>query len=302
MSDIDVVQPFQLDIPNLRGRLVRLGPVLDSIVSRHNYPAPVAQLLAETLTLAILLAGMLKYDGIFTLQAKGDGAVGTLVADVNAKGAVRAYAQYDEEQLAQLPKTCSARELLGDGHMAFTVDQGLSVERYQGMVELEGQSLSDFAQAYFRQSEQIDTAFSIAASHSPVIGWRAGGLMLQRLPEEISSVGLDVEDGWRRVMMLMATLQRPELTDPKLAPNDLLFRLFHEEEVRVYPPTELLDQCRCSRERVAVALKTIPQAELAEMTTNGPAEVRCEFCSRFYHFTAAEVAALHDGGGAGTVH
>lgn len=279
----DLLQPFQLDASNLRGRLVRLGPALTAILSRHTYPDCVAQLLAETLALTTLLAGMLKYDGVFTLQAQGSGAVRLLVADVDHHGAVRAYARFDPESLAQLPPDRrTAHDLLESGMLAFTVDQGDSGERYQGVVELEGQTLADFARAYFRRSEQIDTAFSLAVSRDPVQGWQAGGLMLQRLPEQASPVAAHTEDDWRRTMMLMATLTPGELTDPDLLPRDLLFRLFHEETVRVYPPQDLVDQCRCSAARVATVLRALPAAEQAEIMSQGAAEVRCEFCSRIY--------------------
>lgn len=302
MTPHDHVQPFQLERPNLRGRMVRLSGELDSIIARHDYPQPVAVLLAETLTLAVLLAGMLKYEGIFTLQAKGSGAVRTLVADITTEGAMRAYAQFDESKLADLGKNPSARELLGEGHIAFTVDQGEGTERYQGLVELQGETLTDFIHHYFRQSEQIDTALVIAARHTPLTGWLAGGIMLQRLPEQSARVGTDVEDGWRRAMMLMSTATPDELTSPQLSANDLLYRLFHEEEVRVFEPHVLNDRCRCSRERVEGVMKALSSEDVADLTADGPAEVRCEFCSRTYLFTADQLARLRGTDDAGTVH
>lgn len=293
MTAPDHVQPFQLDRPNLRGRFVRLSGGLDSIIARHKYPEPVATLLAETLTLAALLSGMLKFEGIFTLQIKGDGAVTTLVTDITTSGAMRAYAQFDEEKLAALgSKASNARGLLGDGHIAFTVDQGANSERYQGLVELQGETMPDFIHHYFRQSEQIETAFVIAATNTPIIGWQAGGIMLQRLPELATQVGTDVEDGWRRAMMLMSTATPQELTSPALTPNDLLYRLFHEEDVRVFPPHDMVDRCRCSRERVEGVMKALTDEDIKDLTENGPAEVRCEFCSRVYLFKAEEIVKL----------
>lgn len=302
MSTPDHVQPFQLDRPNLRGRMVRLSNELNSIIARHEYPQPVAVLLAETLTLAVLLAGMLKYDGIFTLQAKGAGAVRTLVADITTGGAMRAYAQYDEEKLASLGKAPTARDLLGEGHIAFTVDQGEGTERYQGMVELQGETLADFIHHYFRQSEQIDTALVIAARHTAISGWQAGGIMLQRLPEQSAPVGTDIEDGWRRAMMLMSTATPEELTSPQLSAHDMLYRLFHEEEVRIYEPHVLTDKCRCSRERVEGVMRALTDEDVSELTANGPAEVRCEFCSRTYLFSPEELARLRGGDTPKTVH
>lgn len=303
MNAPDHVQPFQLDRPNLRGRMVRLSGELDTIIERHKYPAPVASLLAETLTLAALLAGMLKYEGIFTLQIKGDGAVTTLVTDITTSGAMRAYAQYDTDKLEAFgSRTPNARELLGNGHIAFTVDQGVNTERYQGLVELQGETMPDFIHHYFRQSEQIETAFVIAASHTQVIGWQAGGIMLQRLPELATQVGTDVEDGWRRAMMLMSTATPQELTSPALTPNDLLYRLFHEESVRVFPPHDLYDRCRCSRERVEGVMKALTDDDVKDLTENGPAEVRCEFCSRVYSFTAEEITRLRSEDTPKTLH
>lgn len=293
MQVTDLVQPFQLDRPNLRGRLVRLGPTVSAIIERHDYPPAVANLLAETLTLAVLLAGMLKYDGIFTLQAKGEGPVSLLVADVSHTGALRGYAQFDADAVIALGAAPSAHDLLGDGYIAFTVDQGLSHERYQGIVEMKGEKLADFVQAYFRQSEQIDTAITVTARYQPALGWQAAGLMLQRLPEQADKlVGLDEEDDWRRAMMLMSTATPEELNSPALSPHDLLFRLFHEEEVRVYEPSEIIDRCRCSRERVEGVLGTLPDDDIDEITRDGPAEVRCEFCSRTYRFTADEILSV----------
>ncbi len=293
MQTTDLVQPFQLDLPNLRGRLVRLGPAVAAIIKRHDYPPAIAALLAETLALAVLLAGMLKYDGIFTLQAKGNGPVKLLLVDVSHTGALRGYAQFDPAALATLGKKPSAHALLGSGHLAFTVDQGLGRDRYQGIVEMTGRTLSDFVQNYFRQSEQIDTAITVSAFQHPVLGWQAAGLMLQRLPEQAEKlVGIDEEDDWRRVMMLMSTATPDELISPALSPLDLLYRLFHEEEVRVYTPLEIIDQCRCSRERVEGVLRTLPEEDIGEITRDGPAEVRCEFCSRAYHFAAEEILTL----------
>ncbi len=289
MSDTDLVQPFQLDIPNLRGRAVRLGPVLDSLIVRHDYPPVIARLLAEAVTLAALLAGMLKFDGVFTLQVKGNGAISTLVADITSQGHLRAYARFSPEQLTVLGKTPTAQELLGGGYLALTVDQSGSTERYQGLVELQGETLTEFITYYFKQSEQIDTAFQIAVRRDPLQGWQAGGIMLQRLPERDKALD---DDGWHRSRLLLDTVKERELCDPQLGTNELLFRLFHEEEVRVYEPLALDDRCRCTRERVVGVLQTLTADDLAELTQQGPAEVRCQFCARLYNFTADEVTRL----------
>lgn len=300
MATTDLILPFQLDVPQLRGRIIRLGSALDGIVKRHDYPLPVATLLAETLTLAALLAGMLKYKGVFTLQAKGDGAVTMLVADISTEGALRGYAQFDtnHEIFRAGPSSSeavessaqTARELLNDGHLAFTVDQGLE-DRYQGIVELAGDTLADFVQHYFRQSEQIDTGFEIAAMKTST-GWRAGGIMLQRLPEAATPIKANEEDDWRRAMILLDSVTPHELTDPALSTEDLLFRLFHDEEVRVFEAQELEDKCRCSKDRVEGMLKALPPEEIAAMKADKGAEVKCEFCGRDYVFSVEALSKL----------
>jgi molecular chaperone Hsp33 len=292
----DIVQPFQIDASDLRGRLVRVGPVLDEILSKHAYPEPVARLLGETITLAITLAGALKYEGIFTLQTKGDGPISLMVADVTSTGDVRGYAQFDVERLsaADTGSTAPVPTLLGTGYIAFTVDQGEHTERYQGIVELSGETLSDSIQHYFRQSEQLDTGIKVAVAFTDV-GWRGGALMLQRLPEDQiqQTLGSDVADDWRRAMVLMGTCTDRELLDPNLSANDLLFRLFNEDGVRVWAPTDLNASCRCSRERVATVLASLPRDEIADLKVNGNVEVTCEFCNSTYTFDDAQLDHIY---------
>lgn len=292
----DIVQPFQIDASDLRGRLVRVGPVLDEILSKHAYPEPVARLLGETITLAITLAGALKYEGIFTLQTKGDGPISLMVADVTSTGDVRGYAQFDAERLtaADTGSASPVPTLLGTGYIAFTVDQGEHTERYQGIVELSGETLSDSIQHYFRQSEQLDTGIKVAVAFTDV-GWRGGALMLQRLPEDQiqQTLGSDVADDWRRAMVLMGTCTDRELLDPTLSANDLLFRLFNEDGVRVWAPTDLNASCRCSRERVATVLASLPRDEIADLKVNGNVEVTCEFCNSTYTFDDAQLDHIY---------
>lgn len=292
----DIVQPFQIDVSDLRGRLVRVGPVLDEILSKHAYPEPVARLLGETITLAITLAGALKYEGIFTLQTKGDGPISLMVADVTSTGDVRGYAQFDAERLsaADAGSAAPVPDLLGTGYIAFTVDQGEHTERYQGIVELSGETLSDSIQHYFRQSEQLDTGIKVAVAFTDV-GWRGGALMLQRLPEDQiqQTLGSDVADDWRRAMVLMGTCTDRELLDPNLSANDLLFRLFNEDGVRVWAPTDLNASCRCSRDRVATVLASLPREEIADLKVNGNVEVTCEFCNSTYTFDDAQLDHIY---------
>ncbi|HEV8679620.1 MAG TPA: Hsp33 family molecular chaperone [Stellaceae bacterium] len=293
----DLVQPFRIDPFALRGRLVRLGPTVDRILSQHDYPEPVAAILGEAITLAVTLAGALKYDGIFTLQTKSDGPVRLIVADVSTEGAVRGYAQYDPDRLAQLKPgdSPSVPELIGRGYIAFTVDQGEDTERYQGIVELIGATLAECAQHYFRQSEQIQAGIKLSVARAGHDGaWRAGGLMLQRVPPEggYSVIADDVEDGWRRAMVLMSSATPAELVDPELPPRRLLYRLFHEEGVRVFKTHPLEARCRCSRERILGILRSFPQEDIEDMRKDPVTTVTCEFCNTRYEFAPADLARL----------
>jgi len=299
----DLVQPFRIDPFALRGRLVRLGPCVDRILSQHDYPDPVATILGEAIVLAVVLAGALKYDGVFTLQTKSDGPVRLIVADVSTDGAVRGYAQYDAGRLD--PRAWSAPpdapspsvpELMGRGYIAFTVDQGEDTERYQGIVELVGATLAECAQHYFRQSEQIQAGLKLSASR---VGgaeggkaWRAGGLMLQRVPPEggYEIIADDIEDGWRRAMVLMSSATPSELVDPDLSPHRLLFRLFHQESVRVFDIHPVEARCRCSRERIIGILRSFPEADIEDLRKDAVTTVTCEFCNTRYEFARADLA------------
>jgi len=296
----DLVQPFQIDPFALRGRLVRLGPSVDRILSQHDYPEPVAAILGEAITLAVVLAGALKYDGIFTLQTKSDGPVRLIVADVSTEGAVRGYAQYDRDRLDRVPArgaglSPSVPDLIGKGYIAFTVDQGEHTERYQGIVELIGANLAECAQHYFRQSEQIQAGIKLSAARSGDNGgWRAGGLMLQRVPPEggYTVIADDVEDGWRRAMVLMSSATPGELVARELSPHRLLFRLFHDEGVRVYPTHPIEARCRCSKERIGRILRSFPADDIEDMRKDEVITVTCEFCNTSYDFAGEDFAPL----------
>lgn len=292
----DLIQPFNLragraDGPALSGRLTRLGPLADRVLSQHDYPEPVARLVGEALALGATLAGALKFNGIFTLQMQGDGAVSLVVVDSatedgGATFTMRGYANFDAAAIARLD-TPDARSLLGSGYLAFTVDQGSHTERYQGMVELVGQSVAEFAQHYFRQSQQMDAAVMVSAGRAGAVGpWRAGGIMLQRVADHRLELlpSDDADDAWRRSMLLMATGTDAEMLDPGLAPRRYLYRLFHEEGLRVTPPRRLIAGCRCSSERILTVLHQLPKDELVDLAVDGAVEVTCEFCSARYLF------------------
>lgn len=298
VADDNVIQTFQLETSALRGRVVRLGSVLDDILGAHDYPEPVAHLVAETVTLALLLSSMLKYEGIFTLQTKGDGPVAMLVADVTSGGDVRGCASFDperlehaSEQLAALEATESGQnhlaQYLGKGYIAFTVDQAGMKERYQGIVELRGASLIDCVQHYFSQSEQIGTGIRMAVGRRGR-SWRAGGIMLQKLPEDDgyseNVISNTQEDDWRRSMILMGSCTEDEFLDAGLHSNVLLMRLFHEEGVRVFQPVAVRKVCRCSDDKVGNIIRMMSDNDLEYMALDGRIVMRCEFCSREYGF------------------
>lgn len=288
MND-DFIQTFQIEKSGLRGRIVRLGNVIDTMLARHNYPDPVARLTGEAALLALQLSSMLKYDGIFTLQAQGDGPVSMVVADVTEHGVVRACARFDAEKIDGSTKPIA---LMGRGHIAFTVDQGGDTERYQGIVSLTGDGLQDSIQHYFSQSEQIMTGVRIALCR--VDGhWRGGGIMLQKLPDDDGGApqGEATEDDWRRAMVLLQSCAEAEMTDPDLTAEDLLFRLYHEDGVRVYPAIEVRESCRCSQERADHIVAMMGSEERIEMTIDGKIVVTCEFCSRSYDVGPATPAA-----------
>ena len=270
----DYVLPFQLEASGARGRLIRLGPVVDEILSRHAYPEPVLLLLGEAVTLTAMLGAALKFDGKFILQTQSNGPVSFLVVHYSSPGHVRGYASYNREDLARMNGAGRGKLPLGDGHLAMTIDPGAGMERYQGIVGLAGDTLVDAAHEYFEQSEQIPTFIRIAVARHFTGGqwaWRAGGLMVQKLTREggrqdsddlsePDAQGAD-DDGWRRAQALACTVEDHELLDPTLSPERLLYRLFHEEEVRAFNAMPLDAQCNCSRERVETMLNQFSAEE-----------------------------------------
>jgi len=306
LPEDDLVQPFLLDSSGIRGDLVRLGAAVDRIVTRHDYPEAVARLLAEMLALAPMLGSLMKFDGVFTLQTKSDGPVPLMVADMTSEGHLRGYAALREAALeallAQGPDAAyGIGALLGRGYLAFTVDQGVHSDRYQGIVELRGASLADCLQHYFLQSEQIQTGVLVAAGRDARGRWRSAGIVLQRIPPEGGEGGerarvpvMEVdEDAWRRAMVLLASCTGAELLDPALPANDLLYRLFHEEGVRVFRRHPLRDRCRCRRRRLEGTLRSLPRTEIDDLMIDGEVVVTCEFCRRSYRFDSAALDQIY---------
>src|SRR6476620_10598775 len=307
----DAALPFEVDALDLRGRLTRLGPALDDILTRHDYPAPVGKLLGEAIVLTTLLGSSLKFDGRFILQTQTDGPVSFLIVDFQAPDRLRAYARFDARRLREGQDSGA---LLGKGHLAMTIDQGPEMSRYQGLVALEGGTLEDAAHEYFLRSEQIPTRVRLAvaeeflaASGGATHRWRAGGMLLQfvpRAPERARVADLDPgdapagtvrhavreDDAWVEGRSLVETVEDVELIDPSLSSERLLYRLFHERGVRVFRSAELHAHCSCSRECVGAMLRSFPQAYRDDMVENGKISVTCEFCSATYLFEPADVA------------
>ncbi|HEY9164070.1 MAG TPA: Hsp33 family molecular chaperone HslO [Magnetovibrio sp.] len=293
LSQTDFAQTFQIEGLDVRGRLVRLGPELAKVIDAHDYPAPVAEMLSETLTLAAVLASALKYDGLFSLQVQSDGPISLMIADITSNGAMRGYARFDAERVAKAATASGAvvPRLLGAGHLAFTVDQGQDMDRYQGISGLDGATLAECAHHYFRNSEQLETAIFLAARS--VDGTpRAGAVMVQRMPMQHAADEAEDDDGWRRTVAILASLTADELLDPELDPDQLLYRLYHEDGVRAHTPHPLFQQCRCSNEKVANTLKSFPRDEITG--EDGHAQVVCEFCKAHYDFTPDDLNALYD--------
>ncbi len=290
----DAIRPFRIEGLPVRGRLVHLDRTASEILAKHNYPEPVSGLLAEALALSALLGGALKYDGVFSLETRGDGPVRFIVADMTSEGAMRGFAQHDPDRLLRLPeggRGGSLPRLFGAGYLAFTVDQGPETERYQGIVDLEGETLADCAHAYFRRSEQIPTGIKLAAGQAGP-EWRVAGLMIQWLPREGGTAPHPAAEAdaeaWRRVMALMGSVKPGEMLDPALSAESLLYRLFHEDGVWLYRAHPVAFGCRCSRARAANMLSRLPREELAELAVAGRLEVTCQFCNGLEIFDAAE--------------
>src|SRR3954454_20753247 len=304
----DAVLPFEVAELDLRGRLTRLGPALDDILTKHDYPAPVGKLLGEAIVLATLLGSSMKFGGRFILQTPTDGPVLFLIVDLQAPDRLRAYARYDATRLKDGQDSGA---LLGKGHLAMTVDQGPDMSRYQGLVALEGGNLEDAAHEYFLRSEQIPTRVRLAVGEEwrgtgdgPKHRWRAGGMLLQFLPkaperaqhdldpgdvpEGVEKPEIEEDDAWVEGQSLIATVEDVELIDPDLSGERLVYRLFHERGVRVFPQLGLRAQCSCSRDAVSSMLKSFAAQDRAEMVKDNKVVVTCEFCSSVYEFTPEE--------------
>ena len=282
----DFLISFQLEKAPVRGRFVRLQHSVNEVLQRHQYPNTVAALTAEAATLAPLMGGLMDETGLFTLQARGGGPLSLLIADYFAPGGIRAYARFDSSELSVVPQ--GFEDLLGSGHLAFTMDPENSTEQYQGIVPIEGASLSTSAENYFWQSEQIFSRINLAvAQDGPE--WQTGGILLQALPGKAEDGDHDLDNApieWDAACALLATCTPEELVNAELHPHDLLYRLFNELGVRVHETTPLQARCRCSYERAQRVLASVTASERAELAENGQLTMNCEFCGTVYTLDA----------------
>jgi molecular chaperone Hsp33 len=316
----DRILPFAVEALDVRGRVVRLGPMIDAILAGHAYPPPVSRTLGEAVALTVLLGSSLKLEGRFQMQTRSDGPVSLLVVDYDAPDSVRGYARFDAARVDEVVSDgkANAAGMLGAGHLAFTIDRGGAMQRYQGVVALEGQGLEQAAHEYFLRSEQIPTRVRLAVAESfrgsgtAARGWRAGGLLVQFLPEAperqrqpdldpgrkpegwVAPVFKE-DEAWIEARALVETIEDHELVDPTLESERLLYRLFHERGVRVFSGGSVQHRCRCSRERIVDMLRSFSPEERREMIADdGRIVVTCEFCSKVYPLAPEEVPATDD--------
>lgn len=304
-----VCQPFMLYDGAVRGRLVRLNGVADTILDRHNYPPSVTKLLGEAMAAATVLADGLKFEGSFTFQMQGNGPVHTVVTDITNDRALRGCAKFDDEALGQVisqesessdsGNNVSLQQLVGAGHMAFTVDQGPDMERYQGIIEMQGASIGECIHQYFQQSEQLETAVKIVAGRSQDSAgdgdWQAAALILQRMPGVSGREPTEEDDdAWRTAVILLSSLTDAELLDSELTEEAVLNRLFGTVGGRILDKSDLAIGCRCSRERSAKILASFPVDEVMSMAENGLVSMTCEFCEVDFEFTEEELTQLEE--------
>ncbi|MBR1825062.1 MAG: Hsp33 family molecular chaperone HslO [Alphaproteobacteria bacterium] len=295
MNDTSI--SFNLDNNAFRGRIVRLDKVMTEIFSRAQYPDNVAAALAETTALGTLIASLMKFDGIFTLQMQGTGPISVLVTDVTSAGKVRSAVKYDEKAIetAQvLRKTEGEIEptphWLENGVLIFTIDQGKNTDLYQGVVDLQGKNLEECALRYFKNSEQIDTYLHLYLNKDGEV-WKSAGILIQKMPQKGGKEGAEDDETlnelWNEDKILMDSLTKEEMFNLDL--KEVLFRLFHEHQVRVNKEQEYAFGCRCSREKLQQTLSAMKPEDIEDMVENGKITATCNFCGQVYSFDKGEL-------------
>ncbi|MEQ8733633.1 MAG: Hsp33 family molecular chaperone HslO [Rhodospirillaceae bacterium] len=296
-----VSQPFLLYDGAVRGRLVRLNGVAETILKAHDYPDAVLKILGEAMAASAALADGLKFNGSFTLQVQGNGPIHTLVTDITSERAMRGCAKFHADQMptenVQEGEQPSLLHLMGTGHIAFTVDQGPDTDRYQGIIELAGSSIGDCVHQYFQQSEQLETAIKIVAGRSnpgdQSSAWQVSAILVQRMPSEGGKAPTEAEeDAWRTAVILLSSVSEQELLSSTLSEEDVLARLFGTVGGRILDPRPLTVGCRCTRDRSAKILASFPMDEIMSMSENGKISMTCEFCEIDFDFSEQELRAV----------
>ncbi len=303
MDNFDSCVSFHISGGAFLGRFVRLDNVINTILNNHHYPVQVSAVVAESTALAALLASTIKYDGLFTLQTKSNGPVPMVVVDVTSQGKIRACADYDEEKIRkaqELRKTVGeiepAPHFMGEGVLAFTVDQGPNTELYQGIVDLQGKDLSECAMRYFKQSEQIETYLQLylQAPQNESERWKSAGILLQKLPSHGGKEILDEEsqkEAWNQAVIFMQSLQPAEVFNPDISSQDLLYRLYHADDLQIDKSKDYSFGCRCSREKLWNTLHAMKPQDIDDMCENGKITATCHFCGTTYSFDKGELLA-----------
>ena len=290
----DVCLPFQIEGQDIKGRVLRLGPSVHEILSSHNYPDHISKILGQTLALTALLGSLMKYDGIFTTQLKGEGSLRLIVSDLSkdkgsgtagAKGIIRGYAGFNDGTNTD----DKLNQLFGDGaYLAITIDQGKFMERYQGIVSLKGENLTQAAEEYFQSSEQLPTKVMIECEKDENGRWQAGAIMIQHLARntelELTRDEEKTVDNWDTASILLSSLKPSELLDENISLQQLLIRLYHETGIRIFDHTELAAGCRCSEEKIRTVLSSLNLEELKEVAEDGTVTVTCDFCTKDHKF------------------
>lgn len=293
----DFILPFQLDRFLIKGRMVSFENLANTILKQHHYPETVSHTLGEMIALVGCLEDMLKYKGVFSIQTQSKGPISRTVTDITSDGCLRSYAHFDQDWLHKIPMTSikdnPVSHLLGKGYLAFNLDQHNTTDRYQGIVPLEQPTLTECVQEYFTKTENLETLFYVATDKIKFGNqkkWVARALMLRRIPrstiedKEHPILIEDPKEGWEYIKSLIGTLSHKEMLNPKLSAEDLLFRLFHELDLRIYPPKQVDFGCRCSETRMNEMIQNFTEEEKKSVTVNDKIEITCLFCSQKYIF------------------
>ncbi len=298
---MDNCTSFHIDNGAFLGRIVRLDEVLNVILGKHKYPTQVSATLAECTALGILLSSTIKYNGLFTLQIESKGQISMVAVDVTSDGKIRACANFDAEKIKQAKELRKTEDVieeaphyLGEGVLAFTVDQGENTQLYQGIVELRGKTMSECAARYFKQSEQIDTYLQLylQVPKSEHDGWKAAGVLLQKMPEIGGKVStdIDIDELWNEAQIFMQSLKTEEIFDYKLSSSEILNRLYHANNLVISNTKEYKFGCRCRRDKLLNTLHTFSQDDIEAMIENNKITATCGFCAECYSFEPGEIS------------